>query len=294
MDKHNILEILLNITYIQVSFTLVGAYNMTGSANWHISHRMLADEDMIVLSRGDAGFYIVNNERIPLKKGRFIYISHGTYHSGEQKSSDWANVLAIRYKIRDRITNHDKSNMLPVCSFVYDCDNFSYYEKLFTDVYTSAFSSDKYKPLIIHNSIISIYNSMLTDIVLTREVLDYKTINFNKKVARYINECIQNSIEIDIEYLSHYFGFSRLYFLKMFYKYFDENFKQYVYKQRMINASHLLITTSLKIKQIAEMLKYSDQYIFCNMFKKFYGISPSAYNQYYKEQTSAQKSHVSI
>lgn len=51
----------------------------------------------------------------------------------------------------------------------------------------------------------------------------------------------------------------------------------YCTELRIDRARHLLRTTPLKLRQIAELLGYYDQYHFCKAFKKATGLSPSAY-----------------
>lgn len=52
---------------------------------------------------------------------------------------------------------------------------------------------------------------------------------------------------------------------------------------RIRQAEHLLLTTSLKLRQLAEQLGYYDQYHFCKAFKKATGMSPSEYRQSKKQ-----------
>lgn len=54
---------------------------------------------------------------------------------------------------------------------------------------------------------------------------------------------------------------------------------QYVTKRRIEIASSLLLESKLQIKEIAELLNYSDQPYFSNAFKKVMGISPEKYRR---------------
>lgn len=51
----------------------------------------------------------------------------------------------------------------------------------------------------------------------------------------------------------------------------------YCTELRIQRAKELLRTTPMKLRQIAELLGYYDQYHFCKAFKKATGLSPSAY-----------------
>lgn len=53
---------------------------------------------------------------------------------------------------------------------------------------------------------------------------------------------------------------------------------------RIRQAKHLLETTPLKLRQLAEQLGYYDQYHFCKAFKKATGMSPSQYRKEKNDQ----------
>jgi AraC family transcriptional regulator of arabinose operon len=48
----------------------------------------------------------------------------------------------------------------------------------------------------------------------------------------------------------------------------------YIHRLKMAEAKHLLLNTSLQVKEIAGMLHYSDPFYFSRLFKKYMGISP--------------------
>lgn len=54
---------------------------------------------------------------------------------------------------------------------------------------------------------------------------------------------------------------------------------QYFTKRRIEIAASLLLESKLQIKEIAELLNYSDQPYFSNAFKKYMGISPEKYRR---------------
>ena len=48
----------------------------------------------------------------------------------------------------------------------------------------------------------------------------------------------------------------------------------YIHRLKMSEAKHLLLNTSLRVKEIAGMLHYQDTFYFSRIFKKYMGISP--------------------
>lgn len=59
-------------------------------------------------------------------------------------------------------------------------------------------------------------------------------------------------------------------------------FMDYVMKLRMEEAKKLLLSTSLRISEIADRLEYNDIAYFSNTFKRIYGKTPSEYRKEYK------------
>lgn len=279
-DKIHLLESLLYAASGGVQFALTHAFDMRGEFNWGIKPRKI-DEDMIVFSRGDNGYYDIGTTRYKLKKGRFLYISHDTHHSSGQSGIEFANVIAIRYKPVDRITGADAADRCPGGGFVWDCDDIKLYESLFMNVYRRRYLKEPADYMLTHFCIASIYAQLLSDITLAARSADYDIPDFSQRVRIYVDNCISDSAVIDTGRLAAKFGMSRAAFYRRFEKIFGVTFREYVYSRRMAHAAYLLSTTNLKVKQIAAKLRYSDQYIFANMFKQFYGVSPGSYMKYY-------------
>jgi AraC-like DNA-binding protein len=281
-DRILLLESLLNAASGGVLFALTHAFDMRGEFNWGIKPRRI-DEDMIVFSRGDNGYYDIGSNRYPLKKGRFLYISHDMPHSSGQSGIEFANVIAIRYKPVDRITGADATDRSPVGGFVWDCEDIKLYESLFMNVYHRRLLKELADYMLTHFCIASIYAQLLSDITAMARSADYDILDFTQRVRIYVDNCIRDSTAINTGRLAAQFGMSRTAFYRRFDKIFRVTFREYVYSRRMAHAAYLLTTTNLKVKQIAAKLRYSDQYIFANMFKQFYGVSPGSYAKYYPE-----------
>ncbi|KUP21610.1 AraC family transcriptional regulator [Paenibacillus sp. DMB5] len=49
---------------------------------------------------------------------------------------------------------------------------------------------------------------------------------------------------------------------------------EYMHRLKMAEAKHLLLNTSLQVKEISGMLHYSDPFYFSRLFKKYMGLSP--------------------
>ena len=63
------------------------------------------------------------------------------------------------------------------------------------------------------------------------------------------------------------------------------SFTDYLLQKRMQEASNLLINTNIKVKSISEDIGYQNQEHFIRTFRKYYGVSPSAYRNTHQKAT---------
>lgn len=103
----------------------------------------------------------------------------------------------------------------------------------------------------------------------SREIVDY--------VILYIRNHYMD--EVDFSELSSRMGFSSAYLTKLFNKYVGHTPLKYLTDIRIQEAKHLLLNTSLPIREIGEKVGYPDQFHFSKTFRKLTGVNPTAYRQ---------------
>lgn len=64
---------------------------------------------------------------------------------------------------------------------------------------------------------------------------------------------------------------------KVFKQYCNLSVREYIQRERMNAAEHLLIGTKLSIKEISKIVGYSNPSRFTELFKRYYGFNPSKY-----------------
>lgn len=102
------------------------------------------------------------------------------------------------------------------------------------------------------------------------DIIDY--IKLNSNTALRVSD-IALHFGYNEKYLSHLFG--RLSGMPL---------KQFIIKTKMDEANYLLTDTNLGIGEIAMRLGYSDAHNFSRTYKKFTGLSPSAYRESYDKR----------
>ncbi len=103
----------------------------------------------------------------------------------------------------------------------------------------------------------------------------HKNIEKTKDIIRYIEENYRKSITIDE--IAAVCNFSSSHFMKYFKKVMGRSFIDYLNDYRLSMASRLLLSSTDSILEIATDCGYENLSYFNRLFKKKYGITPSAY-----------------
>ena len=133
------------------------------------------------------------------------------------------------------------------------------------------------------------YNSLLNAFFLTlvslvkRRIIEYRDELFSsystmlQPVIDDINKNYANNKTVeDYAEMCH---LDKYYFIRCFKKHTGMTPYAYKIQVRMKNAKHLLSNTSMSIKEIAEMVGFSDQLYFSRTFKKYSRLTPSEYRR---------------
>lgn len=90
-------------------------------------------------------------------------------------------------------------------------------------------------------------------------------------------ELLENNSDKSIEEIATICGVSEGYFRKLFREYSGDNPIDFRLKHRIEKAKQMLMLDTFTIGEIAQELHFSDIYHFSKTFKKYCGVSPSAY-----------------
>lgn len=100
----------------------------------------------------------------------------------------------------------------------------------------------------------------------------------NKKFAGLLNYILNNyDRKLSLEMLAKQFDINDSYCTKLFNRYFNCGFAQFVNKVRIKNAADLLRDTDLSINDILIKCGFNDYGYFNKVFKKQIGVSPNKY-----------------
>lgn len=117
--------------------------------------------------------------------------------------------------------------------------------------------------------------------------------NSTSNVVIQIKEFIDNNYteQISLSYLAEKFNISMSYLSTLFKKNYHISPNEYIIKLRMARAKILLSSNDeISIRQISELIGYSDPYYFSRLFKMSVGVTPSSYHSMSKDIKPAEGS----
>lgn len=97
-------------------------------------------------------------------------------------------------------------------------------------------------------------------------------------VQKYIDNSYSNP-DLSLTEIAEKIGISQTYISRLFKQELGMSFVDYLTKVRIKNSVILMKDCSIKIYEIAELVGYSTQHYFCNVFKKQLGVSPAEYKR---------------
>ncbi len=96
-------------------------------------------------------------------------------------------------------------------------------------------------------------------------------------ILTYLDNNIYNDLSLDL--LTEHFGISKMHVIRLFKKEYDTTPMQYVMDKRISLAKSLLSGTVMPIREISELLRYSNSQHFSNSFSNAVGLSPNRYRK---------------
>lgn len=127
--------------------------------------------------------------------------------------------------------------------------------------------------------VLSITYSFLKDFYDVQEEEVHETV---EKAKNYIQEHLTE--KLSVSYIAQKYYISPAYFSRLFKKVQGEGCNEYIMRMRMEKASYLLRETTIKTGEIAVQAGYSDKNYFSLTFKKYTGMSPTAYRTKFQNE----------
>lgn len=239
--------------------------------------------ELSIVTSGKVEYYIDGNDYI-LNKGEVVISNPGLYHIEAPTESSKYTQLHIginNFKLSEIRENYiDNKGIGPVLKlrkyeneFLKCCDEIIKEEKMKRMGYPLVLKSLVMKLLIIlcrelegDNKEEEVYNFSLES---------SEKQNIVKEIINYMNSNYMNDISLDK--ISKNMYLSPVYISKIFKEEIGESPINHLIKIRLSKAEELLKDNTIPIKVVAQRVGYNDAYHFSKLFKKYYGVSPSAF-----------------
>lgn len=231
----------------------------------------------LIYSRNQEMTIMVDMEKNYVRPGECILISSGAIHSIEpklmKKDQDVMSIVFDGVLIEKMYKNLRNTKICMYQATVSDLDRYQLVEycekirKLLDEEPLDLFALNEllYKILgLIFRKFVSKQHSENTKSVIRHQKMS--------RILKYVEEHYRE--ELTVQAVASQFGYSREYFSRLFKRYSNVCFKQYINEYRLMKASTELYTTDKRVADIAFENGFSDEKGFYTSFKKKYGMTP--------------------
>ncbi len=220
------------------------------------------------------GVQVINDVPYSVKKGNFILMKPGDYHS-YYSLSDNLYIIHCNFIKNDLLRYFPKNSELPL---VINLDEYfqSHIEQLFNLLETESSSNEPGHYRAVHE---------LLDIILftvNRNLRDKLPPSTMSNVLNYILSDIKHA---NFSEAVKIFSSSEAHFCRVFKREFSTTFKQYLTRLRIQKAKDLLKNTNKSISEIYDEIGYNNNRTFFVDFKKATDLTPSQFRKQFKDST---------
>lgn len=241
----------------------------------------------IIQSWSDGGFFIVKNNIFPISPGCLFLIdatnSHYSNPSDPQRYSRSKVILPYGlFRLLVRLCNPDDTIRLPlvekggiVFPFPPSSDaakNVDLLLKKITDAYNAP--NAPLSRVHIASALIQLLEILALGGALTTESQNTDTIS---RMAAYLNNNLKNWDDIRMADIAEALHISQSRASHLFKELTGKTLSQYTTDLRIAQAKKMLLTSEMKIWEIADALKFQNSTIFCKYFKKYAGCTAKQY-----------------
>lgn len=247
--------------------------------HWHSSSEL-------IYSRNKEIFVTIEGKRNVVRPGEFILISSYDLHAVEPKQDDVCqDIMSIAFQAEYL------ERMLPnLRSYTISRDAPGATEELrnrFRDLCEQLrIHLDKRSDYFETNRLLfGILQMMYQDFLVDSQNKDPKEINTRNTMVEVLAYIEKNYREpLTTKTLAEYFGYTREYFCRMFKKYSNQTFKEFLTEVRLREAVQELSVSNRNVGLIAMNHGFPDEKSFFNAFKKKYRMTPVQFRKQQAEE----------
>lgn len=231
--------------------------------HWHNSYEIL------YVRRG-FGEQQINAEKFRYIPGSVTVLVPGDIHTTVSESQDGSEIDVLHFIGSYFGSNEDGLRDL---KSMYLDKAHEEIPGLFDKICQYTYSTERSESLILSGAV-SMLCGILAEQCRSTEETAGKT-DFALHVCRYLRD----AVDIRLEDVSHFFGYSPEHFSRKFHAELGVSFQHYRERILMQRSLDFFDNPNISLGEIAEILGYSDASSFIRAFKRIYGITPGNYRR---------------
>lgn len=238
----------------------------------HYMKRGGIKEAVMILCLDGYGYVDYKEKEYQIKKGDLVFLEPQTPHRyGTWDDKSWT-IIWVHFSgggikgLMELFENYSINHISPIQNYSFIAEELRRIISLLRDTYTA---------IDIHKAC-GMLQLLLLDCV---ELYSHKLGNhqYVKKAIHFMKSNVSNNI--DLEAISQHLGISTFHTIRIFKQSLMTTPMQYYNMMRINEAGRLLLSTDITVTEISQMLNYSSQFHFSQVFKKKMGVSPSSYRK---------------
>ncbi len=235
------------------------------------------------------GTFFTNGKAYPVKAGEIYFCLPGEVHSGIADKAEPYRFFYLGFDFENndnRLYTDVKQALDGIKQPV--VQNMTMIEPFFLNAFEEILQERKHGNTMLKTYLQQIFVMIYRSIMGSQNYLYHpeKNIDYsNQIIYKIINylECNLHSIE-NLTVIAEELGYSYSYLSHLFTKRMGMSIQQYYNKKRFEQTAHLLKDGRLTITQISQKFQYQNVNSFCKAFRKYYGVSPTAYRTMHQER----------
>lgn len=266
------LEQIIQDSMRKCHFRIDSLFDLDNRPDWPFFPDRTITNWLLIYARGGEGFYVINGDKHPIEQGRVLMIGHNVVHTAQHNPDNPASLLTIRFRMYDNTNDQPVIHAYPGLGFSVRSERHTLMHDLFSRVHQYYKMDDGPCTLAFCDALITeIFHYLLQDL---RRI--YGSSRPDSRIAKAKLRLEANRHrDIGLADIASSVGLTPRYFSKLFKEQTGMTYRQYVFQLRMQFARQMLTESDYTVKQVAEEIGYSDQFVFSRQFKQFHGVSPS-------------------
>ena len=262
--------------------------------NWVLSKRVIYDYELIYVQSGSC-IITVNDVEYLCDANKVVFLRPGIPHSFhvcdlmqfsqphihfDAIYNDNSTITPISFKDRPQMTeqeikliSHDFFSDIPI-PVVFEPEDPKEFKRCFFEL-INVYKSDSSDTIRLKSLMLEIIRLIINQFTL-KDSMSYSR-QSRKLLA--VKEFVDSNHmrDLSLDEIASLFSFNKFSLIRAFKKEFGETVISYYNSKKSETACSLLLDTALSIKEISDLLGFSDEYTFSRFFKNKNGNSPTIY-----------------